>query len=278
MYVVYLFNFKLMLTTLDDPDFEHQQLAWQFGSTVIRIQPGLVLKKGAKVRPSEERAMRLVKKYIPELPVPSIHSIMYKFEHGIPFYGELEMDFMPGRTLKSMWAELDERTKGRVCQDIWDLVALIRARVPRPDDLAPGLYRTVDGSPSRDPLLGDNNDVAPSEFDDDMLRNRIYTRYVDHHGLSYRDGKDVLDLLPRSSTSVFTHGDLAPRNIIVDDQCRITGVLDWESSGWFPDYWEYAQMMKWCDTPEQEWKKWMAKTKPRPWDITGIQKARRVLF
>jgi hypothetical protein len=222
--------------------------------------------------------MRLVKKHIPELPVPSIHGLRYKFENGIPFYGELEMDFMPGRTLKSVWAELDEKTKDRICQDIWDLVALIRARIPRPEDLAPGLYRTVDGSPSRDPLLGDNNDVTPTELDDDMLRDRIYTRYVANNGLSYRDGKDVLDLLPRSNESVFTHGDLAPRNLIVDENCRITGVLDWESSGWFPDYWEYAQIMKWCDTPEHEWQKWMTKTKPKPWDITGIQKARRVLF
>ncbi|KAH6623097.1 hypothetical protein F5144DRAFT_497099, partial [Chaetomium tenue] len=81
-----------------------------------------------------------------------------------------------------------------------------------------------------------------------------------------------------SSTSVFTHGDLAARNLMVDENCHITAVLDWESSGWFPDYWEYAQMMKPCDTPEHEWQAWMTKTRPEPWDITGIQKARRVLF
>lgn len=222
--------------------------------------------------------MRLVKKHAAHIPVPSIYGTRYRFENGVPYYGELEMDFMPGRTLKSVWAELDEKTKGRVCQDIWDLVATIRASIPRPTDLAPGKYRTVDGSPSRDPLLGDNNDVCPAEFDDDVLRDRIFTRYVAHNGLSYKDGKDVLGLLPHSSTSVFTHGDLAPRNLIVDDNCRITAVLDWESSGWFPDYWEYAQMLKWCDSSEHEWQKWMTKTKPEPWDATGIQKARRVLF
>jgi hypothetical protein len=188
------------------------------------------------------------------------------------------MEFMPGRTLKSVWAELDETTKDRVCQDIWDLVATIRARIPRPDDLAPGLYRTVDGCPSRDSLLGDNNNPTPREMDDDTPRDRICTRYVAFNGLSYRDGKEVPGLLPRSSTSVFTHGDLAPRNLIVDADCRITAVLDWESSGWFPDYWEYAQMMKWCDPAEHEWQRWMTKTRPQPWDIAGIQKARRVLF
>ncbi len=222
--------------------------------------------------------MRLVKKHAPHIPVPSIHGFGYRFENGIPYSGHLEMDFMSGRTLKSVWAELDEGTKDRVCQDIWDLVASIRASIPRPVDLAPGRYRTVDGSPSRDPLLGDNTDVAPSEFDDDMLRDRIYARYVAHNGLSYKDGKDVLGLLPRSNTSVFTHGDLGARNLIVDENCHITAVLDWESSGWFPDHWEYAQMMKWCDPAEHQWQNWMTKTRPQAWDITGIQKARRILF
>jgi thiamine kinase-like enzyme len=222
--------------------------------------------------------MRLVKKHLPDLPVPSIHATRYRFDAGVPFYGELEMDFMPGRTLISVWSELDERTKDRVCHDIWNLMSTIRASVPRPADLPPGRYRTVDGSSSRDPLLGDNMDIAPTEFDDDVLRDRIYARYVAHNGLSYKDGKDLRNLLPRSDISVFTHGDLVPRNIMVDEQYRITAVLDWESSGWFPDYWEYAQMMKPCHPSEREWQEWMTKTRPEPWDITGIQKARRVLF
>lgn len=262
---------------VDDPNFETQQLAWQFGSTVTLIQPGIVLKQGAKVRPSEAAAMRLVMEHVPDVPIPGIHGTGYKYKDGIPYYGELTMDFMPGRTLKTAWAGLDEASKDRVCQDIWDLIAKIR-NIPRPDDLGPGLYRTVDRSPSRDPLLGSNNDVTPRDLDDDGLRSRIYTRYVASNGLSYRDGEQVSDMLPRSNLSVFTHGDIGPRNIIVDELGRITALLDWESSGWYPDYWEYMQMMKFCDPLEHEWQSWMEKTKPKPWDITGVQKARRVLF
>jgi hypothetical protein len=113
--------------------------------------------------------MRLVREHASNIPVSSIHATSYRFENGVPFYGELEMEFTPGRTLKSVWAELDETTKDRVCQDIWDLVATIRARIPRPDDLALGLYRTIDGCLSRDPLLGDNNDPAPREINDETL-------------------------------------------------------------------------------------------------------------
>lgn len=39
---------------------------------------------------------------------------------------------------------------------------------------------------------------------------------------------------------VFTHGDLAPRNIMVNDG-RIAAIVDWETAGWLPASWEYIQ-------------------------------------
>ncbi|EME48351.1 hypothetical protein DOTSEDRAFT_67429 [Dothistroma septosporum NZE10] len=38
---------------------------------------------------------------------------------------------------------------------------------------------------------------------------------------------------------VFTHGDLSSLNIMADGD-RITGIVDWETAGWFPYYWEYT--------------------------------------
>ncbi|KAI0651065.1 kinase-like protein [Trametes meyenii] len=39
----------------------------------------------------------------------------------------------------------------------------------------------------------------------------------------------------------FTHADLAARNILVKDG-RLSGILDWEFSGWYPEYWELTTM------------------------------------
>jgi aminoglycoside phosphotransferase (APT) family kinase protein len=36
------------------------------------------------------------------------------------------------------------------------------------------------------------------------------------------------------------HGDLAPQNIIVQEG-KIVAIIDWETAGWFPEYWEYTQ-------------------------------------
>lgn len=38
---------------------------------------------------------------------------------------------------------------------------------------------------------------------------------------------------------VFTHGDLAHHNILVEDG-HVTGFIDWEAAGWYPNYWEFT--------------------------------------
>lgn len=40
----------------------------------------------------------------------------------------------------------------------------------------------------------------------------------------------------------FTHADLHLRNIMVRDG-SITGIIDWEFSGWYPEYWEFAKAL-----------------------------------
>jgi hypothetical protein len=56
----------------------------------------------------------------------------------------------------------------------------------------------------------------------------------------------------------------------------MTAILDWERAGWYPEYWEFANMMR--PSNDWDWMRWMDHTKPVEWDITGIAKARRVLF
>ncbi|KAK0443709.1 uncharacterized protein EV420DRAFT_1340663 [Desarmillaria tabescens] len=64
-------------------------------------------------------------------------------------------------------------------------------------------------------------------------------------------------LMKRQSTRhriCFTHGDITPHNILVDEQLRPTGLIDWECAGWMPEYWEYTRSIwirqiytGWCD-------------------------------
>lgn len=58
----------------------------------------------------------------------------------------------------------------------------------------------------------------------------------------------------------FTHADIAPRNVRVRGG-KITGIIDWEFAGWYPEYWEYTRMFypgerpylkRWFDAIEEE--------------------------
>ena len=49
----------------------------------------------------------------------------------------------------------------------------------------------------------------------------------------------IIDVLKISDCIVFTHGDLHSNNIIVNDN-GIVGILDWETAGYYPDYWEFC--------------------------------------
>ena len=186
------------------------------------------------------------------------------------------MTYIEGRTLASVWPSLSKAAKERVCGDIWDLIAKIR-QIPRPETLNPSAYySTTDGSPIHHPMLGNYNDICPVLEDDKAFRGRIYELYVNHNGLSYADGKDLPRMLPRSNISVFTHGDIHPGNILVNQQGQIVGLIDWESAGFYPDYWEYAMMRRMSQ--HDEWQASMRSLRPKNWDVTGVEKARRVLF
>ena len=56
----------------------------------------------------------------------------------------------------------------------------------------------------------------------------------------------VRSCLREDHRTVMTHGDLHTRNIIVDNSSdlKITGIVDWETGGGYPEYWEYIKAVQ----------------------------------
>lgn len=68
------------------------------------------------------------------------------------------------------------------------------------------------------------------------------------------------DLLPDIGKFYFTHGDITIGNIIVSGfpgSYAITGIIDWEQAGWYPEYWEYCKILSGVEF-DHEWRtgKW----------------------
>ncbi|KKZ60485.1 hypothetical protein EMCG_04849 [[Emmonsia] crescens] len=79
---------------------------------------------------------------------------------------------------------------------------------------------------------------------------------------------------PPDEPLVFTHQDLAPRNLLVDDTNQLW-LVDWEFSGWFPTYLEYVSMHNfWIPRHWTWWDK--LKWKVFSWISTGRFKAQNV--
>lgn len=69
---------------------------------------------------------------------------------------------------------------------------------------------------------------------------------------------------------VYTHADLNPRNILVEKVARedgtqgwrVSGIVDWENSGFYPEYWEYTKSMfegfRWIERYNEMAKGWWA--------------------
>ena len=76
----------------------------------------------------------------------------------------------------------------------------------------------------------------------------------------------------------FTHGNLCPRNILLDTSGRIIALVGWESSGWFPEYWEYTQMCHNCPKTMSDWLDAMVKVIPRYDQEVACEEALRARY
>ena len=107
------------------------------------------------------------------------------------------------------------------------------------------------------------------------------TEYLNH----YRDmflefcGPDYVNELfscfPTEGQFYLTHGDLLPHNILVDGS-KITAIIDWETAGYYPEFWEYCRMHDpgWM-TPA--WGRVLARIFPGPRRKEEIRAVSRIL-
>lgn len=68
-------------------------------------------------------------------------------------------------------------------------------------------------------------------------------------------------LMPSAAPYTFTHGDLTDVNIFVKDG-NLSGILDWEASGYFPVWWEFTCAGIGLGKGDHEWKSLLQKHMP----------------
>ncbi|KAL8742039.1 MAG: hypothetical protein Q9190_005420 [Brigantiaea leucoxantha] len=91
-------------------------------------------------------------------------------------------------------------------------------------------------------LIGPCKDIQ--EFHDTLIEPAMYP--IAKVKPDYEEDLQMaLRLHSRPHSVVFSHGDLLPFNILVNVTTgHLTGFIDWESAGWYPDYWDYSTGMR----------------------------------
>lgn len=129
------------------------------------------------------------------------------------------------------WASLNFLQRRAVCNTLTTIVQKLRS-IPVPHQARIG---GVEGTAA--PLVWiQRQDLPIPSFTDeremnDWLANQLSSRSVD----------PTLQLALRSASTsdklVFTHGDLAGRNLIISNK-TLVGLVDWEWAGWYPECFE----------------------------------------
>ncbi|KAJ5587983.1 uncharacterized protein N7459_003748 [Penicillium hispanicum] len=204
-------------------DEEGEVLYTFHGRKIVRISENLVVKKAQDLRIHEASNLRFVAEKT-SIPVPKVHDV--RWEDGV-LVG-IVMDYMPGKSLEDVWDTLSPDQKQSITQQLRGYLCQLRnlkgeyiGAVDR-GTVSMGKWTSIQGGPF-------DSEREFNEWILDDLSSGISAPLRYYANCALTDGHDI----------VFTHADFSSRNILVDENCQVTAVLDWEFAGWYPEWWEY---------------------------------------
>jgi hypothetical protein len=234
------------------PWLEGTRIYRKFGKVVVKCntKDGVVARKVGFKRGNlkTEAFMGNYAREVAHMKVPAFRSLKTHEEHTV-----MTTDFDPGEPLDGVWNKLTSKNKTSIKEELKQQIQLMRQcktnhlccanrhgeldpKIPIPDPYNPCIV-TARLKPCADEATFDANKVEM------VMRNR-----PEYHALRLQR---MMQQLPKDYTGrfVLTHGDLSACNILVQDTNKndpknsnyvISSIIDWQFSGFFPEYMEYV--------------------------------------
>jgi aminoglycoside phosphotransferase (APT) family kinase protein len=187
-----------------------------------------VVKSGPDILPSEAETMRFIAAKT-SIPIPRV------YEEGSDPVPSITMDYVEGVSLDTVWNWLPEEQKLDLADQLKGLLSELRSLKGQ---YIGSLHRGKASDGRRFDLKGGPFDTE-DEFNHFLLSDRLKATPTILHDIALRS-------LRTDHEIVFTHADFTPRNIMVKDG-RVVALLDWEYSGWYPEYWEFVKTFNAAD-------------------------------
>lgn len=168
--------------------------------------------------------------------VPTVYATFVDDTQGPRPVTYIVEERLPGSTLGSILPSLNPSANETIMKELKDLIGQLSSL---------SAHRTSLG-----PLQGTwRNDYFRSFLErfpctsDDASTTRDFIEYFLHvsrsRNISYsRNEEECLLPFDFERPPVFSHGDLGPSNIMVEDG-HIAGIIDWEQAGWYPYFWDH---------------------------------------
>jgi serine/threonine protein kinase len=170
-----------------------------------------------------------------DLPVFRIYSARtWRNRHAIT------MEYMPDcKTVQECWHTLSSGEKQEIVVQVSGYIQQLRSlRSLRPPLEVNGRVSATKGGACRDVRVSSSKLFGP--FDDVAGFHRCLRGGVETDGVHEIFGEKVANVHSRPYAVRFTHGDLGPQNILVRGS-KVVAIIDWECSGFYPEYWEYTK-------------------------------------
>ncbi|KAJ6086072.1 hypothetical protein N7486_010353 [Penicillium sp. IBT 16267x] len=179
------------------------------------------------------------------IPVPTIVESWEEGEHTL-----ILMRRIPGEPLSKIWSQLSTEEKERIAKQSAEYLQQLR-------NLRSDKIQSLGGRPVYSNFLFKNKDSELPHGPDlwaDMERGLKET-------IPEAARVRLRHCMPSAMPYTFTHGDLTNVNIMVENG-SLTGIIDWEMSGYFPVWWEYVCTTVPDTEEDREWKALLRKYMP----------------
>jgi tRNA A-37 threonylcarbamoyl transferase component Bud32 len=225
---------KIKSKNLLDPKFA-TRLAPNNTPWIYRLNhsPNTIVKVGDNIRLSEAASMNFVRSKT-SIPVPEVYDI---YEDATdPQRYLLLMEYIEGDVLRDVWDTMSLEEKEEV-------VGQLRGYMDELRQIQGAFVGSVEGGSCNDQVFecDDEKSYGPYETEEAFNQGIVLAMRTFSGGIFTEMVCDMVKDLPKHKI-VLTHGDIAPRNIIVRDG-KIVAVLDWELCGFYPEYWEYVKAL-----------------------------------
>ncbi|KAF5535259.1 phosphotransferase enzyme family [Fusarium phyllophilum] len=230
------------LPSIEDIENAPHRIKDQTSRSTAVLSDHYVAKFGAGVEPLEAENMRFVRKST-NLHVPKVFAVYKRNIRDGVTVTYIVMERIHGQTLQNIWTDLQESEKSGIAAQLHLDRSKLRDTIfwaPEPVPAIDCIFRTEDEF--LDGLIGkylyDSGESAQHRVD---FYRRVLPRILKGHG-----------------KPVFTHADFQRKNILITAENTVV-LLDWESSGWYPSYWEYAMTVYAARAWDDDWHVYIAK-------------------